>query len=141
MGETGIIVAVPLMRASPGASGATEGMCCIPGGEFWMGSEEFYPEELPVRRVRVEGFWIDPHPVTVGEFRRFVEDTGYVTLAERCPDPADYPGVDPVALVAGSAVFQPTDGLVSARFDGVAEVCAGGLLACSRRTWERRPLA
>jgi formylglycine-generating enzyme required for sulfatase activity len=103
---------VPLMRASAGASNGTEGMCRIPGGEFWMGSEDFYAEELPVRRVRVEGFWIDSHPVTVGEFRRFVEDTGYVTLAERPPDPTDYPGVDPAALVAGSAVFQPTEGPV-----------------------------
>ena len=100
------------MRATAGASDATEGMCWISGGEFWMGSEEFYPEELPVRRVLVEGFWIDSHPVTVGEFRRFVKDTGYVTLAERRPDPADYPGIDPAALVPGSAVFQPTDGPV-----------------------------
>ncbi|MBV8991876.1 MAG: SUMF1/EgtB/PvdO family nonheme iron enzyme [Solirubrobacterales bacterium] len=95
------------MHASAGALGATEGLCRIPGGEFSMGSEEFYPEELPIRNVRVESFWIDLHPVTVSEFRRFVEDTGYVTLAERRPDPADHPGVDPAALVAGSAVFQP----------------------------------
>ena len=59
---------VPVIHASAGASGATEGMCWIPGGEFWMGSEEFYPEELPVRKVRLEAFWIDSHPVTVGEF-------------------------------------------------------------------------
>jgi formylglycine-generating enzyme required for sulfatase activity len=103
---------MPLMHASAGASGATEAMCWIPAGECWLGSEEFYPEELPVRRVRVEGFWIDSHPVTVGEFRRFVEETGYVTLAERRPDPAGYPDVDPAALVAGSAVFQPTGGPV-----------------------------
>jgi formylglycine-generating enzyme required for sulfatase activity len=103
---------VSLMDASAGASDATEGMCWIPGGEFWMGSEQFYPEELPVRRVRVEGFWIDSRPVTVGEFRRFVKNTGYVTQAERRPEPADYPGVDPAALVAGSAAFQPTDGPV-----------------------------
>jgi formylglycine-generating enzyme required for sulfatase activity len=60
----------------------------------------------------VEGFWIDSRPVTVGEFRRFVKNTGYVTQAERRPEPADYPGVDPAALVAGSAAFQPTDGPV-----------------------------
>ena len=35
-----------------------------PGGEFLMGSEDFYPEERPVRRVEVDGFWIDEHPVT-----------------------------------------------------------------------------
>ena len=103
---------VPVIHASAGASGATEGMCWIPGGEVWMGSEEFYPEELPVRQVRVEGFWIDSRPVTVGEFRRFVEDTDYVTVAQRRPDPADYPGVDSASLVAGSAVFQSTDGPV-----------------------------
>jgi formylglycine-generating enzyme len=84
----------------------------VPGGDFLMGAEDFYPEELPVRRVSVEGFWIDSHPVTVTEFGRFVQSTGYVTVAERPPDPAEYPDVDPAALVPGSAVFQPTDGPV-----------------------------
>ena len=87
-------------------------MCWVPGGEFLMGAEDFYPEELPVRRVYVDGFWMDTHPVSVGEFRRFVELTGYVTVAERRPDAAEYPEADPAALVAGSAVFQPTCGPV-----------------------------
>lgn len=107
-----MIAAVPRMDSSAGGVGGTDAMCRIPGGEFWMGSEEFYPEELPLRRVPVEGFWIDLHPVTVGEFRRFVEDSGYVTLAERRPDPVDYPGVDSAALVLDSAVFQSTEGPV-----------------------------
>jgi formylglycine-generating enzyme required for sulfatase activity len=47
------------------------GMTWIPGGSFLMGSAEFYPEEAPVRRVKVEGFWIDERLVTVAEFRRF----------------------------------------------------------------------
>jgi formylglycine-generating enzyme required for sulfatase activity len=54
-------------------SSAEVGMKWVPGGEFAMGSEDFYPEERPVRRVAVEGFWIDEHPVTVAEFRRFVK--------------------------------------------------------------------
>ncbi len=29
-----------------------------------MGSDDFYPSEAPVRRVSVEGFWIDPYPIT-----------------------------------------------------------------------------
>ena len=41
------------------------GMTWVPGGEFAMGSEDFYPEERPVRRVAVDGFWIDDAPVTV----------------------------------------------------------------------------
>ena len=42
-----------------------------------MGSEDFYPEERPVREVAVGGFWIDRHQVTVADFREFVSATGY----------------------------------------------------------------
>jgi sulfatase modifying factor 1 len=92
-----------------------DGMKWLPGGEFAMGSDAFYPEERPVRRVAVEGFWIDEHPVTVAEFRRFVKATGYVTVAERPLDPADYPDADPAALVPGALVFRPTRGPVDLR--------------------------
>lgn len=71
-----------------------------------MGSDGFYPEERPVQRVEVDGFWMDRAPVTNSEFRRFVEATGYVTVAERVPDPAAYPGVPREALVPGSLVFR-----------------------------------
>ena len=84
----------------------------IPGGWFAMGSESFYPEERPVRRVPVEGFWMDERPVTAAEFARFVKATGYVTLAERPLDPALYPDADPQLLVPGSLVFRPTPGPV-----------------------------
>src|SRR5690349_7939865 len=84
----------------------------LPGGEFAMGSEDFYPEEAPVRRVAVEGFWIDARPVTVGQFRRFVKETGYVTVAERPLDPALYPDADPALLVPGSLVFRAARGPV-----------------------------
>jgi formylglycine-generating enzyme required for sulfatase activity len=49
---------------------------------------------------------MDEHPVTNAEFRRFVEATGYVTVAERPPDPKEYPGVNPAVLVPGSLVFR-----------------------------------
>jgi formylglycine-generating enzyme len=78
----------------------------IPGGTFLIGSDEFYPEERPAHRVAVDGFWMDAQPVTVGDFRRFVDATGHVTVAERRPDPTDYPGVDPSLLVPGSLVFR-----------------------------------
>ena len=81
-------------------------MAWIAAASFWMGSEDFYPEERPVRRVGVDGFWIDRHPVTVADFGRFVRATGYVTVAERTPDAAQYPGVDPALLVPGSLVFR-----------------------------------
>ena len=51
-----------------------------------MGSEAFYPEERPLRRVAVDGFWIDEAPVTNREFARFVAATGHRTVAEIAPD-------------------------------------------------------
>src|ERR1700675_366087 len=87
-------------------------MAWIPGGEFLMGSTDFYPEERPVHRVAVDGFWMDEHPVTVAEFRRFVRATEHVTWAERAPDPEEYAGADPALLVPGSLVFHVTPGPV-----------------------------
>lgn len=77
-----------------------------------MGSAEFYPEERPVHRVGVEGFWMDEHPVTVAEFRRFVKATGHVTTAQTAPTADDFPDADPEQLVPGSLVFRPTAGPV-----------------------------
>jgi sulfatase modifying factor 1 len=89
-----------------------EDMAWIPGGEFQMGSEDFYPEEAPVHRVRVDGFWIDRHPVTNAQYASFVSETGYKTVAERPLDRANYPGVAEDLLVPGSLVFQCTPGPV-----------------------------
>jgi formylglycine-generating enzyme len=83
------------------------GMVWIPGGTFRMGSDRHYPEEAPVHRVTVDGFWIDRTPVTNRDFRKFVTATGYVTYAQIAPDPRDYPGALPDMLRAGSLVFTP----------------------------------
>jgi formylglycine-generating enzyme len=91
---------------------STDDMRWIPGGAFQMGSEDFYPEERPVHQVGVDGFWIDEHPVTVAQFRTFVRETGYVTVAERPLDPAQYPDADPDLLVPGSLLFRKTVGPV-----------------------------
>jgi formylglycine-generating enzyme len=90
-------------------------MVWVPGGEFLMGSEDFYPEERPVHAVVLDGFWMDEHPVTVAEFRRFVKATGYVTWAEQPPNPADYPDTVPELLVPGSVVFRASSGPVDLR--------------------------
>jgi len=82
-------------------------MLWLDGGEFQMGSDDFYPEERPVHRARVDGFWIDVHPVTVAEFRRFVKATGHVTVAEIAPDAVDFPDANVDQLVPGSLVFTP----------------------------------
>jgi sulfatase modifying factor 1 len=82
-------------------------MVLIPGGTFWMGSDQHYPEEAPAHRVTVAPFRIDRTPVTNREFRRFVDATGYVTVAEVAPDPKDYPGALSHMLRPGSLVFLP----------------------------------
>jgi formylglycine-generating enzyme len=93
----------------------TAGMTWIPGGEFQMGSADFYPEERPVHAVAVAGFWMDTRPVTVAEFRRFVKQTGYVTLAEQAPGRAADPGADAELMTPGSLVFPMTAGPVDLR--------------------------
>ena len=80
-----------------------------------MGSDRHYPEEAPAHKVKVGGFWMSRHTVTNAEFSRFVDETGYVTLAERPANPADYPDAKPELLVPSSVVFQKTSGPVDLR--------------------------
>ena len=51
---------------------AHKDMVFIPGGTFRMGSDRHYPEEAPVHRVTVDGFWMDRTPVTNRQFKEFV---------------------------------------------------------------------
>jgi len=101
------------MQASePAISQVESDMLWIPGGTFRMGSEEFYAEERPVHEVSVDGFWMDRNIVTNEQFSRFVEAKGYVTLAERPLNPADFPGAPPENLFPGALVFKKTRGPV-----------------------------
>src|SRR5579862_5347425 len=81
------------------------GMVSVSGGTFRMGSNHHYAEEAPEHRVKVDKFWIDRYPVTNARFRKFVEETGYVTFAEIAPSAEDYPGALPEMLHPGSVVF------------------------------------
>ncbi len=94
---------------------ADNDMVRLDGGTFRMGSEAFYPEEGPVVEVTVKPFEIDRHAVTNRQFAEFVDETGYVTVAERPLDPAEFPGADLASLEPGSLVFTPTDGPVDLR--------------------------
>lgn len=60
-----------------------DGMVYVSGGQTIIGSEIGPPEEQPVFKTTVEPFYLDAHPVTVAQFRTFVEQTGFVTEAER----------------------------------------------------------
>ena len=100
----------------------------IPGGAFSMGSDDplARPDEQPVHRVRVSGFWIDRTEVTNRQYDAFVRATGYVTVAERpvvwedlaaqFPPGTPHPGE--AALRPGSLVFmEPSEPVPLDRFD------------------------
>jgi len=87
-------------------------MVDIRGGSFRMGSDEFYSDERPVHDRVVADFALDRHAVTNARFAAFVTATGYVTVAERALDPADFPGADRSDFAPGALVFTTTTGPV-----------------------------
>ncbi len=84
----------------------------VPGALTRMGSSRFYAEETPEVDVAVSDVLWQTHPVTNAEFAGFAAATGYVTVAEQAPDPADFPDAPAELLVPGSQVFTPTEGPV-----------------------------
>lgn len=101
-------------------------MVWIPGGEFAMGSTDplARPDEAPIHRVRVNGFWLDVTEVTNKQFAEFVRATGYKTVAERPIDweqmkkqsPPGTPKPPDEELLPGSLVFTPPNQPVDLRF-------------------------
>ncbi|WP_413561498.1 formylglycine-generating enzyme family protein [Bdellovibrio sp. HCB209] len=86
----------------------SQSMVWIPGGEFWMGSQN--PEVLdaqPIHKVHVDGFWMDQYLVTNRDFKEFTDETGYVTVAERRLDPKDHPDLPLELLEPGAIIFSP----------------------------------
>lgn len=118
-----LLISASKVHTAPASGGdrlshSPPGMVLIPGGEFEMGSDKWpaRPDEAPVHRVRLHGFWMDIHDVTNGEFRRFITATHYVTTAQRAPDwneikkqlPAGTPKPAATMLLPASLVFVPT---------------------------------
>ena len=113
------------VNETPAPGDAPAGMLWIPGGEFSMGSDAaadslcdvagITRDAQPIHRVQVDGFWMDATEVTNAQFAAFIQATGYVTIAERPLDPANFPGAPQHLLVPGSAVFTPSAGAVHLR--------------------------
>ena len=80
------------------------GMAWVPAGSFDIG-DTVYPEELPLRRTRVEGFWMDRTEVSNDEFAAFVNATHYLTVAERPVDTVKNPGLPTALQQPGAVVF------------------------------------
>lgn len=92
---------------SSSMSNCRDGMVAIPAGKYQVGSDRFYPEEAPIRRILLDSFEIDLAPVTNAEFQQFVDATGYQTVSERPPDPTLYPDLPPEEQIPESVVFLP----------------------------------
>src|SRR5262249_31043309 len=101
-----LLLALGCSSPEPADVPPAEEMVFIPAGEFWMGND-FFPDAKPDHRVRVDAFWIDATDVTNEQFAYFVKKTAYKTIAERRPDPKDFPDVPPEDLVPFSGVFTP----------------------------------
>ncbi|MCF7220215.1 formylglycine-generating enzyme family protein [Marilutibacter chinensis] len=85
-----------------------EGMIYVPGGNTRIGADDGMPAERPVFTAQVAPFFMDVHPVTVAQFREFVEATAYVTEAERLGDAAVYdPATGGWRLVPGADWRRP----------------------------------
>lgn len=107
----------PKLNTTAAPEPAVEGMVWVPGGEFWMGvgdnvltendsPDDLYHDAREVHKVYVDGFWMDKTEVTNAQFAEFVKATGYKTIAEKDPDPKDFPGVPKEELAPFSLVFQ-----------------------------------
>lgn len=100
-----------------------EGMVYIPAGTFTMGgkSEQADPDEFPRHEVELSPFYLDVTEVTNTQFKKFVDATGYKTVAERALDwnelakelPPNTPKPADSVLQPGSLVFRPTSGPVN----------------------------
>ncbi|MDT0643550.1 formylglycine-generating enzyme family protein [Zunongwangia sp. F363] len=107
-----------LLVKKPDSIAVPEGMKWVSGVKFTMGATEddpyALPREKPAHPVAVDGFFMDVTEVTNAEFARFVEETGYVTVAERPIDweemkkqlPAGTPKPHDSILQPGSLVFR-----------------------------------
>ena len=54
----------------------------VSGGMVDIGSKNGLPTELPIKKYSLESFYLAAHPVTVRQFREFIQATDYVTEAE-----------------------------------------------------------
>lgn len=78
-----------------------EGMVLINGGTYKMGADDSDFQE-----VTVGSFCIDKYEVTNAEFAKFVEVTGYITVAQRPLSKEQFPHLSDEERLPGSLVFQ-----------------------------------
>ncbi len=102
-----------LNATEPPAGASPDGMVWIRGGEFYMGTDvgdeddgPLFMDAADIHLVYVDGFWMDKHEVTNAQFAKFIEETKYVTDAEKQPNPKDFPDVPASELKPFSIVYK-----------------------------------
>ena len=120
---------IPYSTVVPDGLPTPNGMRWIPGGEFYQGAvtgdNMAMQDEKPRHKVGLDGFFIDVHEVTNAQFAEFVEETGYVTVAERAIDweemkkqlPPGTPKPYDSILQPGALVFKKSKSSVPNLFD------------------------
>ncbi|NKI27148.1 formylglycine-generating enzyme family protein [Arenibacter sp. 6A1] len=118
-----------LIYEKPSNIKTPKGMVWIPGGEFIQGAvpqdKIAMAHEKPAHRVAVDGFFMDVTEVTNAQFSKFVNETGYITVAERAIDweemktqvPEGTPKPHDSILQPGSLTFKKTKNSVPNLFD------------------------
>lgn len=106
-----------------------EGMVWIPAGSFMQGAvpqdKTAMQHEKPQHPVSVDGFFMDITEVTNAQFKNFVEQTNYITTAERAIDweemkkqvPEGTPKPHDSILQPGSLLFKKAKSTVPNLYD------------------------
>jgi formylglycine-generating enzyme len=79
-------IAIPQTKSEPKSPASTEGMIFFEGGKIKIGSENGTPDEQPVFVMDIKPFHLDKNLVTVAEFRKFIQMTGFKTDADKFGD-------------------------------------------------------
>ncbi len=98
-------------------STAKREMVAFPGGTFTMGTSNGSNQEQPAHQVTVKPFSIDKYPVTVGDFRKFIEATGHKTDAEKFGDSGVFDFTTSAWTLLPGATWQYPMGKNTARAD------------------------
>jgi iron(II)-dependent oxidoreductase len=73
-------------------------MVLVSGGKYFMGATDGDPDEKPVHEVYVDSFYIDVQEVTIGQYKKFMDETGHPKPSYWQPE-LDLPN-DPVVGVS-----------------------------------------
>ena len=85
-----VLICLTLIGCETSIPSTPEGMVWIPGGTFEQGALEndkyAMQHEKPRHKVKIDGFFMDVTVVTNKKFKEFINETGYITVAERTVD-------------------------------------------------------